>query len=195
MTEEELDKEMLRTLALRTAQLPREIEPPSDAWEKISAQIASERHAVLASAARTSWWQRPAYLAAAALLLVAGSSVVTAIAMNGRVRVPRAAATGRSVAAVPRAAPASLAEFTARENDYIGTANRLTAILESEEGELAPETVMKLKESIRVIDAAILEARRALAQDPSNKALMEMLTASYGQKVDLLQRTTEMGRS
>ena len=46
-----------------------------------------------------------------------------------------------------------------------------------------------------MIDAAIIEARRALAQDPSNKALMEMLAASYSQKVDLLKRTTAMGET
>jgi uncharacterized protein YdbL (DUF1318 family) len=134
-------------------------------------------------------------LAAAALVLVAGSSIVTAIAM--RSRIDDAREKGRVATGIngSDATPRSLAQFTALENDYIGTANRLTEILESEQNELAPETVVKLKESLRIIDSAILEARRALAADPSNKALMEMLSASYGQKVDLLRRTTEMGRS
>jgi hypothetical protein len=91
--------------------------------------------------------------------------------------------------------PATLAEFTARENDYIATVNALSTTIESAHVELAPETIEKLKQSIRVIDGAILEARRALAQDPSNKALIEILSTSYNQKVDLLRRTAEMGQS
>ena len=46
-----------------------------------------------------------------------------------------------------------------------------------------------------MIDAAILEARQALAADPANKTLIDMLSKSYSQKVDLLQRTTEMGET
>jgi hypothetical protein len=91
--------------------------------------------------------------------------------------------------------PATLAEFTARENDYIATVNALSAVIEGGQVELAPGTVEKLRESIRIIDAAIIEARRALAADPSNKALMELLSTSYGQKVDLLRRTAAMGES
>ena len=59
---------------------------------------------------------------------------------------------------------------------------------------LAPETVAQLKASLRTIDEAILEARNALARDPANKTLIEMLSGNYRQKVDLLRRTTEMTR-
>ena len=99
------------------------------------------------------------------------------------------------LAAARSGAPATLAEFTLVENDYISTANRLSALLDSDETQLSPETIAKLRESLRVIDAAILEARRALAADPANRQLIEMLSTSYSQKVDLLRRTTEMGRS
>jgi hypothetical protein len=91
--------------------------------------------------------------------------------------------------------PATLAEFAAIETDYIGTANRLSAMIENGDTELSPETVAKLRESLRIIDAAIVEARRALAADPANKALIEMLSTSYNQKIDLLKRTSDMGRS
>jgi hypothetical protein len=91
--------------------------------------------------------------------------------------------------------PATLAEFTKQENEYISSANRLSAILESGQMQLSPRTIAKLKESLRVIDAAILEARAALADDPGNRQVIEMLSTSYNQKLDLLRRTTEMGRS
>ena len=71
----------------------------------------------------------------------------------------------------------------------------LSALIERGQTELSPETIVKLKESLRVIDGAIVEARRALAADPGNKLLIEMLSASYSQKVDLLRRTTAMGET
>ncbi|MEO8577827.1 MAG: hypothetical protein ABI556_14045 [Gemmatimonadales bacterium] len=203
MTGDTIDEESLRDLQARTAKLPREIEPPADAWAKIKAEMDRTRD--IGQGVRASrviaLWQRPAFLAAAALLLVAGSSVITAVSLSRRnegnddVTATRSSgATDRPVAS-RGVAPATFAEFTLVENDYISTANRLSAILESGESQLSPETIAKLRESLRVIDAAILEARRALAADPANKQLIEMLSTSYSQKVDLLRRTTEMGRS
>ena len=204
MTEDDIDEESLRDLQARTAKLPREIAPPADAWAKIKAEIERPRgiHGGGSSARVTRVWQRPAFLAAAALLLVAGSSAMTAIALSRRSLGPVLETASqppntqqRQVAAGSSGTPATLAEFTLVENDYINTTNRLSAVLESGETELSPETIAKLKESLQVIDAAILEARRALAADSANTQLIEMLSTSYNQKVDLLRRTTEMGRS
>lgn len=203
MTEETLDEESLRQLQAATAKLPREIAPPPDAWEAIRAQIdssksSSDTHRVR----RAAYWQRPAFLAAAALILVAGSSIVTAVAIGRRTAGPASEVASEATAspeanAAPRSSgtPATLAEFTVVENDYISTTNRLSAVLDSDATDLSPETIAKLKESLRIIDSAILEARRALAADPANKQLIEMLSTSYNQKVDLLKRSTEMGRS
>ncbi len=203
MTEENLDEESLRQLQAATAKLPREIAPPADAWAAIMTQIGSSKSSsVPRRVRRQEYWQRPAFLAAAALLLVAGTSMVTAVALKRSTADAPAEVASHSEApqqdnAAPRAsgAPATLAEFTVVENDYISTTNRLSAILESDATDLSPETIVKLKESLRIIDAAILEARRALAADPANRQLIEMLSTSYNQKVDLLTRTTEMGRS
>ena len=74
-------------------------------------------------------------------------------------------------------------------------ASQLSSALQSGDSQLAPETIAKLNESLRVIDAAILEARSALAADPANSAIVELLSGSYEQKLDLLRRTTEMARS
>jgi hypothetical protein len=201
MTDEQLDEDMLRDLQRRTAELPREIAPPEDAWDRIKAQIDMESKVSLMSpgSRERAFWQRPALLAAAALLLVAASSLVTAlvigrrmVANSGRADAGAEAPREEAISRSSSTGPATLAEFTAIENDYIGTANRLSAALENGETQLSPETIAKLRESLRVIDAAILEARRALAEDPSNKALIDMLSTSYSQKIDLLQRTTEM---
>ena len=194
MTDEQLDEEMLRDLQKRTAQLPREIAPPADAWSRIATQIEIESRATRTSVlSGRAFWQKPGFLAAAALLLVAATSITTAVLIGGRASAPQSPTVAQNVQS--SSSPATLAEFTARENDYIAMVNALSTTIENPRLELAPETIEKLKESVRIIDAAILEARRALAEDPSNKALMEMLSTSYSQKVDLLRRTAEMGQS
>jgi hypothetical protein len=190
MTEDTIDQDKLRDLLARTAELPREIEPPAEAWGVIRSALEEPvKHPI-------AFWQRPAFLIAASLTLGAASSLITGVVLS-RGAAPSSMAIETSVRSesVSREAPASLAEFTARENQFISSANQLTSMIESGEVQLTPQTIAKLRESVRVIDAAILEARRALAEDPANTQLMEMLSTSYTQKVDLLERTAQMGRS
>ena len=87
-----------------------------------------------------------------------------------------------------------MAAFTIEENNYLRTASRLQDLLDQQEGSLAPETVAQLRASLHAIDDAIIEARNALTRDPANKLLVEMLSSSYRQKVDLLRRSTELTR-
>ncbi|HUQ18688.1 MAG TPA: hypothetical protein VM099_03665 [Gemmatimonadaceae bacterium] len=183
MTEDSIDEKKLSELMAEVAQLPRSIDAPAGSWAKIRAEIE-------ARPVRTAWWQRPVFLAAAALTLVAGSSIITATALARR----QPAAAIRTYASDSVNGVASLAQFTAVETDYIRAVNDLTSTLESDKGTLSPETIEKLRASIKVIDAAILEARNALATDPANRTLMQILANSYEQKVDLLKRTTEMAR-
>lgn len=206
MTDETIDEAKLRDLMKDVAALPRSIEPPADVWAKIRAEIESTSGTGRGDdvsdlqpkrSARIAFWQRPMFLAAAALLLVAGSSAITAIAVNGRGASSTPGATRATIAAAavgPNSGPTSLAQFTVVESDYLRAVNDLSATLESEQDALSPETIAKLRESIKVIDAAILEARNALAADPANRTLIQMLANSYEQKVDLLKRTTEMAR-
>lgn len=194
MTDDTVDEGKLRDLMIEVAALPRSLEPPADSWAKIRAGLEAKP----GRPARTGFWQRPAFLAAAAVALVAGSSAVTAIAISRGGNAGKPAIVGAAPAhiAVPESdsGPASLAQFTLVESDYLRAVNDLSATLDAEQGSLSPETVAKLRASIKVIDAAILEARNALAADPANRTLIHMLANSYEQKVDLLKRTTEMAR-
>jgi hypothetical protein len=113
--------------------------------------------------------------------------------MNGHYSGARSSGAAASNSSA-EATPAALAAFAIEENNYLRTASMLQDLLDQQEASLAPETVAQLKASLRTIDEAILEARNALARDPANKLLVEMLSASYRQKVDLLRRTTELTR-
>jgi hypothetical protein len=205
MTDDTIDEARLRELMKEVEALPRSIDPPADAWAKIRAEIESTGgtgngdEVIELEAKRTTpiaFWQRPTFLAAAALLLVAGSSAITAIALNRR-EAPGVLPATTHMAGVGTngtTGPASLAQFTVVESDYLRAVNDLSATLESQQDALSPETIATLRESIKVIDAAIIEARNALAADPANRTLIQMLANSYEQKVDLLKRTTEMAR-
>lgn len=201
MTDETMDEAKLRELAALTAQLPREVEPPPEAWARIRSLMELDASPGSRRARDgVAIWQRPAFLIAASLLLVAGSSAVTAVVVGNRTSSPPAVSSTQggpapSVSPSPATTVSTLTQFTRRENDYLRRVNGLIAVMESDEIELAPQTIAKVKESLAIIDAAILEARAALARDPANRELIEMLESTYEKKLDLLQRTTAMARS
>jgi anti-sigma-K factor RskA len=180
----------LQRLLARAADLPKSIDAPPEAWDNIRAAILKDEAAVDPIRRQYSSVRRhPVLLALAASIVVAIlSSVGTAAYLNSRTS--RAA----NVAAVSEGTPSSFAQFTIEENNYLRTVGTLQDVLDRQESVLAPETVAQLKASLRTIDEAILEARNALARDPANKVLIDMLSANYRQKVDLLRRTTEMTR-
>jgi anti-sigma-K factor RskA len=187
--------ESLNRILTRAADLPKSIDPPAEAWSNIRTAIEREKEAVAGhgTSSAPGIWRRPYALAAAAVLLVIMSSGGTALYMASR-----SGEGGSSRSAASNAGdggtPASLAAFTIEENTYLRNVAVLQDLLDQQESLLAPETVAQLKASLRTIDEAILEARNALARDPANKMLIEMLSGSYRQKVDLLRRTAEMTR-
>jgi anti-sigma-K factor RskA len=187
--------ESLNRVLARAAELPKSIDPPAEAWSNIRAVIERDKEAVAAHdrSSTTGFWRRSYTLAAAAILVAIVSSAGTAIYMssrNGDANPSRSAASNMTSGATP----ASLAAFTIEENNYLRNVAVLQDLLDQQEALLAPETVAQLKASLRTIDEAILEARNALARDPANKMLIEMLSGTYRQKMDLLRRTTEMTR-
>jgi hypothetical protein len=182
--------ESLKQIIARAAELPKSIEPPIDAWIGIRQAIERDAHALAPAVSIAGLRWRPLALAAAALLVAVVSSTGTFlyVTRDGR------SDTALNSPATRGETPANLAAFTLEENNYLRTASILEDLLESQQGALAPETVRQLKASLRTIDEAILEARNALARDPANGMIIEMLSASYRQKVDLLRRTAELTR-
>lgn len=183
--------ENLRNIIARASELPKAIEPPDGSWSNIRQAIERDTRALEGSRSDSSSNWRYLQRAAAVLLVAVLSSGATFLYVT---RDRSGTPATRSAAAESGETPASLAAFTIEENNYMRTASILRDLLDSQKDALAPETVAQLNASLRTIDEAILEARNALARDPANKMLVEMLSASYRQKVDLLRRTTEMTR-
>jgi anti-sigma factor RsiW len=179
----------LERVKARAAELPRSIDPPAEAWENIKAAIMKDEAAIAPRRGEPpTIWRHPVMMAVAASIVVAVLSSAATVAFL----------QSRSASQVPlslqAATPASFAAFTIEENNYLRTVGVLQDVLDRQESALAPETVAQLKASLRTIDEAILEARNALARDPANRVLIDMLSANYRQKVDLLRRTTELTR-
>ena len=186
--------ESLKGILARAADLPKSIEPPAEAWMNIRAAIERDKEAFATQRETSeSFWRRPYVLAAAVVLAAVLSSGGTALYLNSRCNgadSSRATASNTGTGATP----ATFIAFTIEENTYLRNVAVLQDLLDQQEASLAPETVAQLKASLRTIDEAILEARSALARDPANKMLIEMLSGTYRQKMDLMRRTAEMTR-
>lgn len=191
------EAESLRWLRTQTDALPREIEPSRDLWAGIESRIEARRviafpaPVVAAPAAppARAWWTRGPMLAAAAVVLMVSSSVVTAWMLRDApppVAVETGAPAGAPLGAQP-AAYTALAAFEPAEAEYVGAIDELALALDAGREVLDPATVAVIEENLRIIDAAIAEARAALEADPNNRELAHLLSGIYRRKVDVMK--------
>jgi hypothetical protein len=165
--------------------LPRDVAPPADVWDAVLARVRAQAGAKAARPAR--WWHNGWLATAAAILLVVGTMAVTArLASRGKAATLQTARVNRSPST-----PALLAV----DRNYVVTIRELRATLDAQRPRLAPATIQKVERSLTVIDAAIAEARAALAADPGNQAIVDMLASHYERQLDLLQRATGLSSS
>jgi len=157
-----------------TATLPRSVSPPTDLWPGIEQELASRRR--LRGRVTLPGW----LLAAAAVLVIVVSSAGTLLFMR---RLPSAS---------PPVQPSNL---TALESQYSAASAELAEALERARPHLSPETVATIERSLRIIDEALTESRQALAKDPGNAALGQLVVAAWRQKVDLLRRAAALGKA
>lgn len=182
---------LLDTLAEETASLPKSIAPPEGLWSDIRAEIAPPT-------ARRSFGAGLSVrqLAAAAVLVALGSSALTFATMrrsNGRVT-PAASVDTTAIAAIryPSRGVALPASLASEESGFTRSVDVLQRTLDERRDSLAPSTIETVERSLRVADSAIVEAREALARDPSNRALAKLFASNYERKIDLLRRATEL---
>jgi anti-sigma factor RsiW len=180
--------------------------PPDAVWEGIRTAIDERKDAVLPIAGvgsqsarveslvaqtRGGWWARPSFLIAAGLVLVMASSGATAFVL--RMGQERKVVQGTPREDAPAGARMLPASFRQAESEYLVTIAQLRETLRAHGESLKPETIAAVDHSLSVIDAAIEEARTALLADPTNLTLLDLLTASYERKLDLLRRAANLG--
>jgi anti-sigma factor RsiW len=127
---------------------------------------------------RISWlWLAPAGVAAAV--------VIALFALPGR-----RSATERQTSAMIADTGAPLVSVVDSSYVYEREAQALLDKLELQRAMLRPDAAQTLDRDLHVVDVAIAELKDAVARDPANPALRQLLAASYRQKVDLLKRAS-----
>jgi hypothetical protein len=117
---------------------------------------------------------------------IAAAAAVLAVGIGLTLRANRAP--------VPRVATApQLTTINDSARLYRDEAERLLRDLELRRAMLRPETRASIDSDLRTIDAAIAELEAAIAHDPNNAALRQLLASSYRQKVELLVRVNNAG--
>jgi hypothetical protein len=174
--------------------------PSADLWRGIAGRIASPegtRPIVGHCGGRRRFSFTWPELVAASLLLVLVSGWAALRMTTNRPEQSRAArevrpdggrgATGQAVANAPDVVPASF-----DDTEYDAAVADLQRALQSGRGQLDPATVKIVEENIAIIDQAVEDARRALAQDPANPDLNGYLLATRRRKLDLLRHATAL---
>lgn len=157
----------------RARELATDIAPQRDLWPGIEAAITQPK--------RSQWMPRLAQ-AAAVVLLVGGSSGLTWFAMKDNVEI---------VEVVPPALVVEQASFGGGYALGVGyqEAHRdLVARLDTELERLSPETREEVKTNLAMIRGAIAQINAALAEEPDNPLLQELLLQTYREELALMQR-------
>jgi anti-sigma factor RsiW len=157
----------LRGLVASARALPQRIEPPRELWTGIAARLTARRP----GAPRTARWRERAFWAGVS---AAAATLVLALAVY------RWTGGGRS-------SPRPPGDWAVVEAHYERATAELNGTLAAERHRLRPETVALVERHLRLIDAALHEARAALAQDPGNAELRQLVATAARQKVELLE--------
>jgi anti-sigma-K factor RskA len=156
----------LRGLVANAHALPQRIEPPRELWTGIAARISGRRQ----PARGTGWWRERAFWAGVA---AAAATLVLVLGMYRLTGPGRPSRPGQGWEVV--------------EAGYERATAELARTLAAERHRLRPETVALVERNLRLIDAAFREARAALAEDPGNADLQQLVASAARQKVELLQ--------
>jgi len=195
------DVARLERLAARVHDAPTPTAPLDELWPDIRARIDATKLAPNGVRMTHSAWRRPgvarrAIVAAAVIVAIVGVTSITRLVLAPRMH--RSADNGmpRASQAQTNPAPAGTPALTAvadSERVYQEEAQLLLNRLELERSMLRPETARAVDRDLRVIDQAIAELKDAVARDPRNAALHQLLASSYRQKAELLKRLANAG--
>lgn len=169
-----------RTLRQALQALPRSIEPPPHVLAGVNAVIDAATDArTIPMPVRTVRSPLPRLLAVAALLLVALVGVLTW---------SRRTASGPERMHATSGPVQLVRQVRAAEAQYAGAVADLERVLADPRARLTPPTRALLEQNLAVIDRALAESRAALAREPQNAALAELLHTAQRQKLELLRR-------
>jgi hypothetical protein len=172
-------------LTRAASQLAKDISPERDLWPGIEAEIVEPR-----AEPRRRGWTPILAQAAAVVLLVGASSSLTYLAVRG---------DGATVVPVPTPNyEFSRAAFGANYTlgpDYQDAHADLASSLDEQLAKLSPEERDDVERTLAVIREAIDDINTALAADPDNAYLQELLQKTYREELNVMRRVGGLTRS
>jgi hypothetical protein len=161
----------IRGLVADARALPRSIQPPGALWRGIEARLTSAGAAPAPRGRRPIPLRFMLRLAAALALVALGGALATVWQRHG----------GPS-------------QFAVEQQRYAEATAQLARELARNPTGLSPTTLAVVQRNLSIVDQAIHESETALAADPGNHALEQMLLARYQQRLSLLRRATAAAR-
>ncbi len=169
MTDTDRNDKLIR----EAGRLATEISPERDLWPGVAEAISKP-----ARARRMPGFAQ----AAGVLLLVAGSSGLTYLATRDNVRIVEVAPPGLAFE------QASFGSHFVLGVDYQAVHRDLQAQLDAELQRLSPETREDVELNLAMIRGAIAEINKALADEPDNARLQELLLQAYREELSVMRR-------
>jgi anti-sigma factor RsiW len=187
----------LQAVVQQASALPR-LEPARDLWADIAAGIDASAEPTIVPfpgfARRRRFSFSMPQLAAAGITIVAISAGAMWYAMGAANQA--APAVQPPVVSTVDAVPEPGAQLVSDvEDNYDGAIAELEQALAATRDDLDPRTVAVIEENLKIIDAAITDARKALADDPNDVDLYQYLDHTLMKKIDLLRRATSLRRA
>jgi hypothetical protein len=167
--------------------LPRDVMPARDLWSGIESQIAGRP--VPSTAPRRSWgWEL-----AAAVVLVVASSLITAALLRRHEPASVAQAPGWPAdAAGVQALPASFGSSHRLSPEYDSARRQLTLMLQQRIDRMPPSARSKLEDNLAQLRRAAAEINAALAQQPGDPLLEELLLSTYQEELAVLAAANQL---
>jgi hypothetical protein len=160
------------------AALAKEIKPGRDLWPGIEQSLTRK-------AAAGRWWQGGLAQAAAVILLVGGSSGLTYLAVRDN------AGTSTVVVGVNQVFEPVSGSFGSRYNlgpEFQEARDSVAARLDDEMQKLSPAARADVQKNLDAIHSAIVEINQALAKEPDNVLLQDLLIRTYHDELALMQK-------
>ena len=185
----EKDDEILHDeIIVAAGRLATEVKPQRDLWPGIEQAITQP-----ARPARSGWntvWAQ----AAAVVLLVGGSSGLTYLAVTGDESVVSPVAMGGPALNFEPVSGSFGSQYHLGP-DYLDAKRDLEARLEEELERLSPNTRNAVQSNLQAIQVAIDDINKALAVEPGNVLLQELLLRTYHEELALMQHVDGIANS
>ncbi len=179
------DKQDEAALDKALAELPKGVEPARDLWPEIEARINDDHS--------QSLWQ---WAAAATVVLAVGALMVRFGQPDVADPVLSATPAPNTLEVPAFETPRPLAELTSFPGEGFAVTRDAELAQFAKQLALLPEAERQLvTDNLNVIRRAIAEIDAALAENPDNALLKELLLSNYRQELDTMNRINRVTRS